>query len=241
VTTTVVVAIGALLGMTVQRSTGLGFALTAVPIFSLVLGAYQGVLLANALAIPVTGVVLLRTWRNFERRRGALLMSTAALAVVPGVIAAKTMPQWALQLLGATVILLSLAFIVAGPHVRVFSRPIGLPSVGATAGFLNGAVAMGGPPIAIYANATGWHIRGYVPTMQFTFVAMNVTSLALKGWPVVSGRELAVCGIAIILGLLAGGVLVRRMSAATLMRMALTLAIAGALSLLGKALLHLLA
>ncbi len=236
---TAVVAVGALLGMTVQRSTGLGFALTSVPIFSIALGPYEGVLLANALAIPVTSIVLLRTWRNFEAQRGVLLMLTGALAVVPGVIVAKVMPQSALQLFGGLVILLSLVFIIAGPRGSLLGGRIGLPSIGVTAGFLNGTVAMGGPPIAIYANATGWEIRHFVPTMQFTFVAMNLTSLLLKGWPVVGVRDLLTCAIAIGVGLAAGGYLTRRISGRVLTRIALALAVAGALSLLVKATVHL--
>lgn len=232
---TAVIAVGALLGVTVQRSTGLGFALTSVPIFSLALGPYEGVLLANALAIPVTSIVLWRTWRNFETHRGKLLVPTGALAVVPGVIAARAMPQSTLQLLGGLVILLSLVFIIAGPHVSILSRRGGLPTVGVTAGFLNGAVAMGGPPIAIYANATGWEIRHYVPTMQFTFVAMNATSLALKGWPPVGIHDLLTCAVAIAGGLAAGGYLTRRFPGIVLTRMALALAIAGGLSLLAEA------
>jgi uncharacterized protein len=238
-TATAVVALGALLGMTVQRSTGLGFALTSVPIFSLILGPYEGVLLANALAIPVTLVVLVSTWRQFEAARGIPLMCTGALAVVPGVIVAQAMPSWTLQLFGGTVILLSLAFTVAGPHVRFLGGRVGLPAVGVTAGFLNGTVAMGGPPIAIYANASDWDIRRYVPTMQFTFIAMNVTSLALKGWPVVRGPELATCAAALVLGLVAGSQLTRKVSRALLKQMALALAVAGALTLLGRATLQL--
>ena len=232
--TTFVVAMGAFLGMTVQRCTGLGFAMTAVPIFTSVLGAYEGVLLANALSIPVTLSVLAATWRNCEPMRAAALVTTSALALLPGVALAKTVPQWALQLVGGGVILLSLALMRMRPIAAAPSSRSGLAAVGLSSGLLNATVAMGGPPIAIYANATGWSMERYVPTMQCTFLSMNLTALWLKGVPSVSASALVSCVAAIAFGALAGGYLSRNLRREILVRLAMIIATAGACSLIGK-------
>lgn len=237
----VAVALGAFLGMTVQRSTGFGFGLAAVPVFSLVLGPFQGVLLANALVLPVAGAVLVGTWRALDRKRASVLMLTGALGVIPGVYVAKALPEFALRLFAGGVILLSIALKYRRAGARMWTRPSALVAVGAASGFLNGTAAAGGPPVAVYASANSWEHQRYVPTQQAAFIAINLMSVTLKGMPSIGLTELLICVAVLPVGAIAGKRLSLVLSSRLLNRVTVAIALAGACSLIIHAVWSLLA
>jgi len=185
------IAAASMMGMAIQRSVGLGFALTAAPIFSLVVGPFDGVLLANALALVVTSTVLVSTWRGVDLRKFAVLAGAGVIAVVPGALLASRLPTPLLQIFAGTtvtvILLLQLRHRHRGAPV-VTEAPWTMPAAGAACGFLNATAGAGGPPVAIYAAATRWENRSYVPTLQLTFLCVNLGSLLAKGLPTPSIR-----------------------------------------------------
>ncbi|MDV6247044.1 sulfite exporter TauE/SafE family protein [Rhodococcus opacus] len=236
-TSACLIAAAAFLGTAIQRSVGLGFALTAAPIFSLVVGPFEGVLLANALALIGAATVLLSTWRDIDFRKFAVLASAGVVAVVPGALLANRLPPPLLQIFAGAAIttILLLQFRQKQIPGSVGSGTLWtLPTAGAACGFLNATSGAGGPPVAIYAAATKWENRAYVPTLQLTFLCVNLTSLAVKGLPSPSREVVALAVAGIGLGALAGRLFVRYASEKTLRRGAITIALIGAMTLIVK-------
>ncbi|MDT0401794.1 sulfite exporter TauE/SafE family protein [Streptomyces edwardsiae] len=98
-----------LVGAVSQRMTGLGFALIAAPLLTLMSGPYQGIVLANLLALLVAGSVLAVSWREVEPRRAAALVPFGLLGVLPGVWVARTLSAGPLQTVIGLLTLLGLA------------------------------------------------------------------------------------------------------------------------------------
>lgn len=72
------------LGASVQRLTGMGFALVAVPALVLLLGPAEGVVLANCAAGVISAVGLVDGWREVRPAAMVPLVLAAACTVWPG-------------------------------------------------------------------------------------------------------------------------------------------------------------
>lgn len=235
--TVVAVTCGSLIGMTVQRSAGLGFSLIAVPVFGIALGTYEAVHLANMLAVAVTLVVFASTWRGVELRKVCILAGVGALAVIPGVLLARKLPQAELQLFAGAVITLSVLLLVRRSPPTWHQGRWSLHGVGAAAGFLNATAGAGGPPVATYAAASQWSPVNFVPTLQLSILAISVQSTLVKGIPSTSPQLWLLAGIGLFAGRVLGGILARRVSPRILLRIALTIALLGGISLMSRGLL----
>jgi uncharacterized membrane protein YfcA len=229
-----IVAAAAMAGMAVQRSTGLGFALVAVPVFTMVVGPFQGVLLANALAMPVNLGIFLATWRGLDVRKLWPLATAAVVAVVPGAMVARHAPAELLLILAGTSILMGVLLLGLRIRPAWLVTRWGVVAAGVSGGFLNATAATGGPPVAIYAAASTWPHASFVPTLQLANVAINGTSLLMKGWPPFPGATALMAAAGLVLGALAGGRLVRVVPIPVLVRGGLFVAAAGGVVTLTK-------
>ncbi|MBM6404868.1 TSUP family transporter [Phycicoccus sp. CSK15P-2] len=230
--------VGVLAGALTQRVTGVGFALVSAPILVLVAGPFEGVLLANLLGMVVCVVVLARTWREVEWRRG-LLLAVPALVVIPaGAWVARNVPGPPLLVLVGSLVLVALAIVHLTRRVEVGHGPAGAVAAGATSGFMNVTAGVGGPAMVLYATSTRWDHRRFVATFQLYSVLVNGASLTAKGGiGGLDARVVLVALAALAVGLLAGDLLSRRVSAERAGRAVLALAVLGALSTVVKGLL----
>lgn len=148
------ISVGAAAAALLRAFTGFGFALAAVPTFSLLLDPSQVVVLTSSLAL-LLGLLSMRSWRGrLDRSEIILLLAPAALGTVIG---ATILPHLSLQLfqIGAGIaVLISCASLlisrVSEPHS---SKPI-TGGVGLLSGLMNGALAIPGPPMIAYALLT---------------------------------------------------------------------------------------
>ncbi|WP_245674654.1 sulfite exporter TauE/SafE family protein [Herbidospora cretacea] len=225
-----------IMGAAVQRLAGAGFALVAVPALVLLLGAAEGVRLANGAALVISAAGLALTWRSVRPAAMLPLVAAAAAAVPAGAWFARTLPEPAL--LSVTGVLVSAAalLVMGGVRVRSLRGRRGALAAGAASGFLNAAAGVGGPAISLYAVNAGWTVRQFVPHAQFYGVVVNALSLAAKGLPRLTGPTWALVGAGIAAGLVIGAVLASRVPEGPARRIVLALALAGGLTTLAKGL-----
>lgn len=134
--------------------TGFGFALAAVPSFAFFLTPSQAVVLSASLSLAVG----LQTWPQHAGKVALRPLWPLYLMAVVGTIVGATVLQrvsaGAFHLsIGITVILASI--VLSRYHPR--RRQVGIPArgiAGLCSGLINGAFAIPGPPIIIYAMAT---------------------------------------------------------------------------------------
>lgn len=222
-------------GAVAQRSTGMGFALLASPFLTLVLGPFEGILVANVCGTVASLLNLTQVWRDVDWRRAAILVPMGLVGVVPGAIAVLLLPTAPLMIgVSAVVIIgLGLTMMLRGrtlPSSKALAATGGLAS-----GFMNVTAGVGGPGVVVYARATGWPHHRFAATAQLHFLALGITSLAAKqALPTLPAIGWAALLVSLILGLLVGNRLATKIEPALAMRLVMSVAMAGAILALGR-------
>lgn len=191
-------------GATLQRCTGLGFALVSGPFLVLVLGPYEGVALANLLSLVTSCLVLVATWRTVRVRTAAMLSAGVAVAVVPGATLARALPDAVLLMVVGGLAAGTAVLVAAGCRVPGSTRPAGSIVAGFVSGFSNVTAGVGGPALAVYGASAGLPRAGFVPTVQVVGIVTNALSLAVKHDAHLPGRLALCCTAAVLAGTLAG-------------------------------------
>jgi len=172
---------GVVLGTVFQRVTGMGFALLMAPFFAIVFGPYEGILLMNLGGAVSSLLMLSRVWRDVDWGR-FLMLSSAAIpsGIIAGLVITR-LDQPTLQILVGVVLILGLSASLFLRPAPARSSPSGLAfAAGAVSGFTNAAAGIGGPPVGIYAQATGWPQRNLAATLQPVFFVISVSAFASK-------------------------------------------------------------
>lgn len=217
-------------GAVAQRSTGMGFALLAAPFLTLVLGPFEGILVANVAGTVAAALNLSQVWRDVEWRRALVLVPTGVLGVVPGAIVVLIAPSAPLMIGVSLVVIVGLAstLLLRGrtlPNSRSLAAAGGLAS-----GFMNVTAGVGGPGVVVYARATAWPHRHFAATAQLHFLALGIASLTAKqALPTLPGIGWGALAVALLGGLLVGNRLALRIDAALAMRLVMIVATAGAM------------
>ncbi|GAA4206400.1 sulfite exporter TauE/SafE family protein [Streptosporangium oxazolinicum] len=234
----VVVVLGVIVvvGASVQRLAGIGFALVAVPGLVLLLGPSEGVVLANCAAGAISAAGLAGTWRQVHLAAMVPLVAAAACTVPVGAWVAARLPEPVL--LAGTGVLVSVAALLVmwGARVPALRGVKGAVAAGAASGFMNSSAGVGGPVVSLYAVNAGWTVRRFVPNAQFYGLAVNALSAAVKGLPQLTTPVWLLIAAAIAAGSVIGAALARRVPERPARLIVLLLALSGGLVTLGKGL-----
>lgn len=239
---TAAIVLGAVLvGATVQRLTGLGFALVTTPVFVMVLGPWDGVLLSIVGGMFTCGFITVRYWRQVAWDKVLPLGPWAALAVLPGLWVAGAAPSRLLEGLVGLSVCMGLTMVRGAQRIPSFT---GLPLVGSTglaSGFFASMAGLGGPPMVIYAEMRRWDAKDFVISIQPLFLFLASTTLVAR-WvisgrllPALAGEEWVLCGVAGAVGFRLGSALARVVSSRTVATGTFWLAYAGGVFAIARA------
>jgi uncharacterized membrane protein YfcA len=143
-----------LLAALLRAFTGFGFALAAVPVFAFFLTPGQAVVLSASLALGIGIVTGRGFWRDVPREAMKPLVAMAVPGTVLGALLLVQMSPRHFQLwIGLAVI--TACVMLSFYHPSGYrSRPVVGGLAGLASGLLNGAFAIPGPPVIVYAMAT---------------------------------------------------------------------------------------
>ena len=178
--TTVLIVTAVLAGASLQRVTGMGFALVVAPFLVLLLGPIDGVILVNACAVVTASVILARVWRQVDWHRYLVLSAAALLGIVPGALVLRVVSVAWLEISIGVLIALGITASVLLGRLNLRDRSSFRVGAGLVAGFMNVTAGVGGPAASMYAVATRWPHASFVATMQPFFLTMGLASLAAK-------------------------------------------------------------
>ena len=215
VTTALVLSVVVAAAAVLRGFTGFGFGLFAVPFATLFMEPVRAVPVVLALQLA-SGAVTLRSDLGAADRHSSVFIAAAGLPfVVLGAALLHLAPQSLLRVaVGLITVGASVALVLAPPVRAPRPRRLVTLATGVSSGFLQGLVAMGGPPL------TAFYLRGWFApaaarasmTMVFTvFCAAPLAFSAVAGQ--IAGRDVALAAAllpALVLGTLAGGWLFRR-------------------------------
>lgn len=176
VTSYAIIAVAIVLAACMQASIGFGMGMLAAPIVAIVEPALIPATLIM-LATMVTLLVVLREHQSIDVGGTGWALLGRVPGTIAGALLLTTLPERALAILLAGVVLVGVVLTSVGwapaPHRR------NLVVAGATSGVLGTATSIGGPPMAlVWQNTTGARLRG---TMNGFFLIGSVLSVAVLG------------------------------------------------------------
>lgn len=225
---------------TLQRLTGLGFAMMMSPFLVVMIGPHGGVMLTNILSFLAPALMIPVVWKDIDWRRLAVF-GPAAVLVMPafGWLAAAS-PQGPLYIVVASLVIvgLSISLLISRINRTVDGFATrALTGVGAGGGVILAGV--GGPAMTVYAVLSRMDVRIFAATLQPLWVLMSIggflTKLAFSGNEVPTFPWWFWAGslVAILIGMRVGTMIRVWFSDAAARRTVLVLAFIGAgLSLL---------
>lgn len=230
----VVVLLAAGLGGVVQSALGFGAAFTVVP--ALALAAPE--LLPGAVLVgilPLSLVMILRDRAGLDLRAVGRLMVGRLPGIVTGAAVVSLLPTRALTTTIAVLLLAAVAVSAAGLEVAV------TPRREIVAGYLSGltgtAAALGGPPLALlYRSRDGAQLRPTLAAVWAVGLVPAIGSLTVAGeFTLLQLRAGGIIGVAMVIGVLGGAVVVRHVAPSRLRVAVLWWAGLGGLLALGRA------
>ncbi|WP_167748883.1 TSUP family transporter [Cellulomonas sp. HD19AZ1] len=224
-----------LAGATLQRVSGIGFAMVVAPFTVIALGPAQGVVLVQVCGVASAALVLSRVVRDTDWATFARLLPGSALGVVAGALLAGRVPDGPAQVLSAVVMLVTLAASVLVGRLRELPRsPVVLTAAGGTAGLMTVLAGVGGVALTALQQATRWEHRVFLATLQPYLIALSTGTVVARvvvspaAWPSLSPAAWAGVAAALAVGILAGGRAARWLSGPAAARVTLALSLAGA-------------
>lgn len=230
----VVVICAVVLGITLQRTSGMGTGLVLSPTLTLAIGPVAGILLTNMTTVVAAAFLTVAVWADIDWGRYARIAPAVVVGSVPAALLVyATGSGWLEVIIGATLLLSLAASSALPPLGEVPPLRAGLIA-GMLGGFLNTAVGVAAAVMLAYAQMTRWEQKPFAATLQPIFLTMGLTSVVTKLLVGASGVgelpswTLVVAAIGSVpLGVLVGGWVSRRVSASTARWVAVVLVVIG--------------
>ena len=139
---------------TLRAFTGFGFALIAVPVFSLFLSPANAVVLSATLTLSVSSITYKTWWGDFPWQYLPPVLAGSLLGTAVGVYFLRGLDAADFKLwIGASVLFAAVMLAVTKPKQRGKPPVTVSGTTGILSGLMNGAFAIPGPPVIVYAMA----------------------------------------------------------------------------------------
>lgn len=233
----IVVLVAVFVAAIAQRVTGMGFALMAAPPLIIATGPLTGVMLAIIAGGFSSLVMVGRVWRDIQWSRALALSGAAVLGIALGAVAAAQSPRALLQVVIGLVVLAALGMAPLLARRRPTSAgPAATGVAGFSSGVLNATAGLAGPPITIYAVLSRWSQREFAATLQPYFIITTVITLVMKlwvtpdAWPQLAPWAWGALLAAVVVGMLLGEWLGKRIPDHGARRAVIVIAVVGAIA-----------
>lgn len=221
-------------GAVTQRATGIGFSLVSAPFFALILGPVVGISLGNATALVFALATTILVLRDVEWRLFGVLAVSGTLGVIPGALLALHLPADVLRITVGSLVLVGIVASSLSTRTPFVAPPWAAVPAGFVSGAMGASAGVGGPAVAAYAMAARLNPQTFAATAQPYFALSAATAIAAK-WslggdvlpelPLVAWLLLVGAGA---VGIVLGGVVARRVSAALAWHAVIAIASLGA-------------
>jgi len=222
----------------VRSAVGFGDAVVAMPLLAMAVGMKTASPLVAFVGPAISLLILAGSWRKVEFRAAGRLIAATLLGIPVGIYGLARLPEAPLKIALGLVILLYGVFGLVRPRAKLKNEKAWMPwALGASAGVLGGAYNTNGPPIVAYGMLRGWPPESFRATLQGYFLPTGLAILAGHGiaglWTGTVLKLFVYSLPAIVLGVLLGGLLHKKLSHEIFARLVyIALAIMGAAMLL---------
>ncbi|GAA1670725.1 hypothetical protein GCM10009830_15840 [Glycomyces endophyticus] len=221
----------------VRSTAGFGFSLVAVPPLAFLLDPVTAVVVSSIIAAPVSVSIAVKNRADIDRRLLAVILGCGVPGVPLGVWALSALPQTGLMFVIAGVVLLGTAIVWA--RVALPGGTATLAGVSFFAGASYGATGVDGPPMVAAAQGLGLEPRVQRATLAVSFAATSIAAMigfAVAGALTAEVGKAVLIGLpGLVIGIVAGEHLFKRLDAARFRRVVLALLVVSSASVLARA------
>ena len=165
-----------LVGTVLQRLSGTGVGLVVAPVLSLLLGPATGVLITNMTTVVSGFLIMLSVWAHISWRKFWLIIPAAVIgAWLVGMLSAA----WLSIILGLIVVAALLVTVGLRRLPQWTSRTPAV-AAGLLGGFFNTTSGVAAPVMVIYSRLSRWEQRSFAATLQPIFMTMGAASVISK-------------------------------------------------------------
>jgi uncharacterized membrane protein YfcA len=227
---------------TLVRSTfGFGDALVGMPLLALVIPLRTATPLMAFVGPTIAALMLARTWRRVDFRSTFVLIASTLAGIPFGLYALKNVREVLVDAVLAAVIILFALYSLLRPEFHRLKSARSAPLFGFAAGVLGAATNTNGPPVVFYGALRGWPPESFRATIQGYFLLTGPAILIGQGAAGLLTRTVWRTYIyalpLIVIAVLAGLGLGRRIPAARFYRWIYGLLLAAGVGLLLKTIL----
>jgi uncharacterized membrane protein YfcA len=172
-----VMLIGLAIGAIARGYSGFGFSAILVSSWALVTDPARAVVVALCLEVAASIMQALSVWREIPWKRVGLLMAGAVIGTPAGAYLLAHAPRDPLKLAIGIFVLISAALLLFGFKLKGKSHGSRTAAVGVASGIANGAVAMGGLPVALFLTAQGDRPQQIRASVIAYFFLLDITGL----------------------------------------------------------------
>jgi uncharacterized membrane protein YfcA len=170
-------ALAVALAAIVQLAAGFGFALTAVPLLSIAVGAHDAVVVALFLATFTNAFQAWTGRRHTDRPVAARLLAGAAVGLPFGFLVYLLVDDSALRIVIGCSVLAAVVVIALGLDLRHAGPRLDVAG-GALAGALTMSSGVNGPPLVFVLQARHFDQHRFRATVTTVFVVLDIVAVA---------------------------------------------------------------
>lgn len=184
-----IMAAGLLLASLARGYSGFGFSALLVASWSLVTEPSRAVALALVMEVAASTVQAYSVWQAIRWRRVWLLLGGAVMGMPFGVWLLAHLPASLMKVGVASFVLVLAVALLAGFKLKRTATSTDTTVVGVVSGVANGAVAMGGLPVALFLSADGDSPAGIRASLIAYFFLLDLIGLAFLAHEGILGQE----------------------------------------------------
>jgi len=146
---------GLILASLARGYSGFGFSAVLVSSWSLVTDPGKAIAVTVLLEIVASILQAFSVWKEIPWKRVLLMLAGASPGMVLGILVLQSVPIDLLKLGLAVFVLLAAILLFRGWKLKTRANDLGTFAVGIMSGIVNGAIGMGGLPVALFLTADG--------------------------------------------------------------------------------------
>jgi uncharacterized protein len=173
----VVMLAGLALGALARGYSGFGFSAILVSSWALVTDPARAVVVALSLEVLASLMQAVSVWKEVPWKRVGLLMAGAVIGTPIGVYFLAYIPRELMKVFIALFVLISAVLLFKGFRLKSKANSASTVAVGVASGVANGAVAMGGLPVALFLTASDDTPRRFRASVIAYFFLLDIAGL----------------------------------------------------------------
>lgn len=177
---TIALVAAMLVGATLQRIAGMGFAMVVAPLALLLLPGQEGVVLANVWGMVASLILIWPVRKDVEWPKVSVLVSTSLVGALLGAVVIRALDASTFKIVVGLILIVAIlvSLVIAGTSWMAKLWPA-TTMAGTGTGMLITMSGIGGPVMTVYSVITRWEHRKFAASMQpFVAVVSGIGAVA---------------------------------------------------------------